>query len=158
VPDGVIGSSEYLGESSFSGGDYELYWTSDEQFLYVGMRAKTSGWVSMAIQPGSQMQDADMVFGFVEGGAVTIFDMFSTGPTGPHPPDTDQGGSHDIVESGGTEENGVTTIEFKRALNTGDQYDHALSSGTHQILWSYGSSDSPGRKHSSRGYGEIDLP
>jgi hypothetical protein len=121
------------------------------------MKAKTSGWVAMAVQPGSRMLNADMVFGFVEEGEVTVYDLFSTGSTGPHPPDTELGGSNDILDFAGSEADGYTTIEFKRALITGDEYDNELSQGANQILWSYGASDNFALRHINRGYGEINL-
>ncbi len=153
--DGILTSEEYLGEMKY--GDYEIRWVSDEQYIYVGMKAKTDGWVAMAFQPGSTMKDADMVFGFVKDGVTTVYDLFSTGTFGPHPPDTELGGTDDIIEFGGKEEGGYTTIEFKRALDTGDEYDNPLSKGSNKIIWSYGSDDKLTPKHSHRGYGEIEL-
>jgi len=158
LADGVIGIGEYLSEASYANGGYELFWSSDLQYIYIGMKAKTSGWVSMAVQPGSKMKDADMVLGYVEDGEVTILDLYSTGAFGPHPPDTEQGGTNDIIEYGGAETDGYTTIEFKRALATGDRFDHELSSGKNQIIWAFGPRDDFNVKHSNRGYGEIDLP
>jgi hypothetical protein len=155
LADGVIGTDEYLGEMSY--GNYEIYWDSDDQYVYIGLRARTDGFVAVGIQPGSRMKDADMIFGFVSNGEATVFDMFSTGDFGPHPPDTELGGTDDILDFGGSEEDGFTTIEFQRALDTGDEYDLPLSKGTHQIIWSYGQNDSVSMKHSTRGYGEIQL-
>ena len=143
---------------SYANGDYELFWNSDTQHVYIGMKARTSGWVAMAIQPGSRMKDADMVFGYVEDGQVTVLDLYSTGDFGPHPPDIEQNGTDDIIEYGGTEADGYTTIEFKRALATGDRYDHDLSGGNNQIIWAFGSLDNFSMRHSQRGYGEIVLP
>lgn len=154
--DGVIQSNEYLGEMAY--GDFEIYWVSDEQHIYVGLRAETTGWVAVGIQPGSRMKDADMVMGLVSGGETTILDMFSTGDFGPHSPDTELGGTDDILEFGGSEEGSYTTIEFKRLLDTGDQFDLPLSSGTHQIIWAYGATDSESQRHATRGYGEIQIP
>ena len=153
--DGIIEVREYHGSNVY--GDYEIYWRSDDQFVYMGMKAKTTGFVAVGIQSGSRMKDADMIFGFVKDGETTILDMFSTGDFGPHPPDMELGGTGDITEYGGSEEDGVTTIEFKRALDTGDKYDTPLSQGTNKIIWSFGSSDEITRKHTNRGYGEIDL-
>jgi hypothetical protein len=153
--DGIISVGEYSNSGVY--GNYEIHWKSDEQYIYAGMKARTGGHVSIGFQPGSRMKNADMVFGFIENGEVTIHDMFSTGDFGPHPPDTDLGGTFDIAEYGGKEEGGFTTIEFKRALVTDDQYDNPLSSGVNPIIWSYGSSDSLTRQHSNRGYGEIEL-
>ena len=103
------------------------------------------------------MKDADMVFGFVEDGQVSVFDLFSTGDFGPHPEDTQLGGTNDIVEFGGSEQNGITSIEFKRELGTNDEYDNSLSKGSNQIIWSYGPNDDLGSRHTVRGYGEIIL-
>ena len=121
------------------------------------MRARASGFVAVGIQPGSRMKNADMVFGFVKDGEVSIFDMFSTGDFGPHPLDTELGGTDDIADFGGKEDGGFTTIEFKRRLITGDEYDNPLSAGKNKIIWSYGSTDSPTLRHSQRGYGELTL-
>jgi len=153
--DGVIGTGEYAGVKTFD--DYEIRWISDEQHIYIAMKAKTSGWVAVGIQPGSMMKDADMMFGFVKDGKTMVSDTFSTGSYGPHPPDTDLGGKNNILEFGGREEGGYTIIEFKRALTTGDKYDHPLSKGVNKIIWAYGSDDELTPKHIVRGYGEIDL-
>ena len=153
--DGIIKAREYHGSNIY--GDYEIYWLNDEQYVYIAMKAKTSGWVSMAIQPGSKMKDADVVIGFIKDGEATLYDFFSTGNYGPHSPDTQLGGTDNIIEFGGKEESGFTTMEFKRALNTGDNYDIPLASGVNKIIWAYSSSDSLKTKHSKRGYGEINL-
>ncbi|UCD54322.1 MAG: carboxypeptidase regulatory-like domain-containing protein [Dehalococcoidia bacterium] len=153
--DGVFGEREYLGEMSYD--NYEIRWLADDQYVYIGMKAKTTGWVAVGIKPTLAMKDADTILGFVKDGETTVFDQFSTGATGPHISDTELGGSNDILDLGGSEEGGYTTIEFKRALNTGDEYDNELSPGTNKIIWSYGSTDDLGRKHIARGYGEITL-
>ena len=153
--DGVLGDKEYLGEMSY--GDYEIRWSSDDQYIYIGIRAKTTGWVAVGLEPSSRMKDADMIFGFVKDRETTISDQFSTGTFGPHSPDTELGGTNDILEFGGKEEGGYTTIEFKRALSTGDEYDNELTKGAIRIIWSYGSTDEIREKHIVRGHGEITL-
>ncbi len=153
--DGIIKVREYHGSNNY--GDYTIHWRSDEQYIYVGMTAKTDGWVAMALQPGSRMKDADMVFGFVSNGETAVFDLFSTGDFGPHPPDTELGGTNDILEFAGSEQTGFTTIEFKRKLISGDRYDNPLSKGTNKIIWSYGPVDDLSHKHTDRGYGVINL-
>ena len=153
--DGIIKIGEYSGNMQY--GDYEIFWWSDNQYVYIGMRAKTTGFVAVGLQPGSRMKNADMIFGFVKDEKVTVLDLFSSGDFGPHPPDTQLGGTDDIVEFGGSEEGGFTTIEFKRALNTSDEYDLALYKGVNKIIWAYGANDELTLKHSSRGYGEISL-
>lgn len=153
--DGVIKPDEYAGTQSYAG--YEIDWLSDGQYIYIGMEAKTAGWVAVAIQPGSKMKGADIVLGFVKDGKATVYDQFSNVDFGPHPQDTELGGTIDILEFAGKEENGYTTIEFKRKLDTGDKFDNPLAKGKNQILWSYGPDDTMTSKHVNRGYGEIAL-
>jgi len=153
--DGVITAGEYAGVQTF--GDYEIQWTSDGNYIYIGMKAKTSGWLAVGIQPGTRMKDADMVLGFVKDDKATIYDFFCTGDYGPHSPDTELGGANDILEFGGKEAGGYTTIEFKRLLDTGDKYDISIFKGANKIIWSYGLDDQSTQKHVSRGYGEIEL-
>jgi hypothetical protein len=83
--------------------------------------------------------------------------LFCTDDFGSHPPDTELGGTFDITSFGGKEADGYTTIEFKRALDTGDRYDNRLSIGGNKIIWSYGPADGLTQKHISRGYGEITI-
>jgi hypothetical protein len=155
LADGVIGDGEYNGTQSYD--NYELWWAADEQFIYIAMKAKTTGWVSIALPSGPAMKDADMVLGFVQDGTVTVIDQYCTGNFGPHSPDIKLGGSDDILESAGIEEGGYTIIEFKRKIDTGDTYDHTFSPGINSILWSYGSGDQLEQKHSARGHGELEL-
>ncbi len=155
LADGIISTGEYAHQQTY--GSYELYWSNDAEYIYVGMKAKTTGFVALGIQPGFAMQDADIIFGIVKDGQAEIYDMFSTGTWGPHPLDTALGGTSDITVFGGTEENGYTTIEFKRALNTNDEYDNPLNSGNNKIIWAFGTSDDLNIQHSTRGSGAIVL-
>ena len=151
--DGVIVPGEYSGSNTY--GDYTINWRSDEQYIYIGMTARTNGWIAIALQPGSKMKEADMVFAFIQGNNVEIMDSYSSGNFGPHAPDSDLGGTDDILASGGKEDGEFTTIEFQRSLITGDNYDIAITSGANKVIWAYGESDNQTDKHSKRGYGEI---
>jgi hypothetical protein len=153
--DGVITPGEYQKNKSF--GDFELSWTADDQYLYMGIKAKTLGWVAVGFDPESMMKNADIIEGYVKDGNLSIADMYSSGQFGPHPADTEQGGTDDILASGGKLETGYTTIEFKRKLDTGDKYDKPLHSGLNKIIWAYGSDPQFTLKHMARGSGEIDL-
>lgn len=103
------------------------------------------------------MKNADMIFGFVREGETKIYDLFSTGDFGPHPPDIELGGTNNVDVFAGTEDPEYTTIEIKRDLDTGDEFDIALSSGLNSIIWAYGREDGLSAGHSARGYGELDL-
>jgi hypothetical protein len=153
LPDGVITPGEYSGFKNY--GAYTVHWRSDAQFVYLGIAAKTNGWVSLALQPGSRMKDSDMLLGFVKDAKTEVLDLFCTDNLGSHPEDKELGGSHDVISFGGKEQDGLTIIEIKRLLNTGDKYDLSIQKGVNKIIWAYGSGDNPALKHADRGYGEI---
>lgn len=155
VADGAISTGEYAWTRIY--GKWEINWRADDQYIYIGLKAATTGWVALGIQPGSRMKNADIMLGFVQDGQTTVYDLFSTGDFGPHPADTELGGTADILEFAGSEQDGETTIEFKRLLITGDSYDNPLSEGVNKIIWSYGSSDNYSAKHTIKGYGELQL-
>jgi hypothetical protein len=153
--DGVISDGEYKYSDDFDG--YTLNWSNDSQFVYIAMKAETGGCVSVAFRPETMMKNADIVTGYIENSTAFIVDMFSTGNFGPHPPDSELGGTEDVIEFGGIEQEGFTIIEFKRPLKTEDDYDNDLVKGTNTIIWAYSTSDDPYAKHISRGYGEINI-
>jgi hypothetical protein len=155
APDSVITAGEYRNSRSFD--NYELWWTADDTFIYVGMKAKTQGWVAIGFDPESMMKEADIVIGYVKDGQLTISDQYSTGQFGPHKPDVEQGGTDDILASGGKSDGGFMTIEFKRKLDTGDKLDKPLHKGVNKIIWAYGSDPQFTIKHTARGSAEIDL-
>ncbi len=153
--DGVITAGEYRNSRSFDG--YDLWWTADDTYIYVGIKAKTQGWAAVGFGPESMMKGADIVIAYVKDGKLTISDQYSTGQFGPHAPDIEQGGTDDILASGGKSDGVFTTIEFKRKLDTGDRFDKPLRQGTNKIIWAYGSEPQFTLKHTARGSSEIDL-
>ncbi|MBM3707872.1 MAG: hypothetical protein FJW69_05980 [Actinobacteria bacterium] len=153
--DGVISEGEYSGKQTY--GDFEINWTNDDTYFYAAIKAEATGFVAVAIQPGSRMKNADIIMGFVKDGSASIFDMFSTGDFGPHMPDTELGGTDDVIEYAAAEDGTFTIIEFKRLLVTGDDYDNDIVEGKNQIIWAYSKADDLEIKHSTRGYGEIEI-
>lgn len=158
IIDGIISEEEYKFNITVGGGEYSLFWEDIGEEIYFGIQCNTSGWVSIGIDPEIRMENADMIFGWVNGTGTYAIDAFSTGQTGPHPPDINLGGSDDILEFNGTEVNGVTTFEFKRLLNTYDEYDKPIPKNESvAMLWAIGSTDSFTTKHLKRGYFEFIL-
>ena len=155
--DGMVADGEYADQVEIAGVTFA--WTTDDEFLYGAMWAETEGWVAVAFDPTNRMQGANYIFGYVMDGEVSIADMFGTKPAGPdsHPPDTTLGGTDDIVMFGGSEEDGVTLIEFKIPLDSGDANDNPLMPGTHVLIAAHGPTDDFGTIHTSRGYGEITI-
>jgi hypothetical protein len=154
-PDGVISEGEFENQVKYR--DLEIFWKSDGKYIYMSLRGKTQGYISIGIQPGSMMKDADIILAYVEKDQIEILDQYSTGDFGPHPSDEELGGTNDILEYGGMELDGFTTIEFKRLLKTEDKYDLELKQGKNKIIWAYSNRDHPQAGHSTRGYGEIEI-
>jgi len=155
VADGVIAADEYQDMRAY--GDYSISWSNDNEYIYMGMKARTAGWVAVGFGAETLMKNADIIMGSVKDGGLSIADMFSTGEFGPHPPDTQLGGSNDILDSAGKTASGYTVVEFKRKLDTSDKFDKPLVKGINKIIWAYSNEPVLTIKHSSRGSGEIDL-
>ncbi|UCE36149.1 MAG: hypothetical protein JSW00_11420 [Thermoplasmata archaeon] len=161
--DGIIESGEYEFSASFSGGEFVIHWRVENDTIIMAMEGKTTGWVAIGIEPSDKMKDADMIFGWVsDSGVASVLDCFSTGTFGPHPPDTELGGTSDILCYGGTESGGKTIIEFKRLLSTGDSKDKDIpSEGEITIIWATGPDDDFESQHGgssdNRGYGKVDI-
>jgi hypothetical protein len=93
--DGIISEDEYDAQTVFANGDYVLMWSVDDDTIYFGIVARTIGYIGLGIDPEQRMLNADIIISWVtDGGTTEIFDAFSTGATGPHPEDTDLGGSN----------------------------------------------------------------
>jgi len=158
--DGVITEGEYGNNTTFDGGLFELNWRiANNTTLYAAIRARTTGWVSLGIDPEFRMQGADMLFGGFDGATAYAEDAYSTGPTGPHPRDADIGGTFDLLAYNATEEDGWTTFELKRNLTTLDTaYDKPIpENGSVTIMWAVGPSDDWNAEHLRRGAGTWDV-
>lgn len=156
---GVIGDTEYDHTASFDNGNYQIFWTIDADIISVGIAGKTTGWVGIGLKPSQMMKDADIILAGVANGTAYWADSFSTGNFGPHPLDTDLGGTDDIMNLSATETDGVTMVEFARKLNTSDRYDAVLAAGEEvPFIWAMATDDDPKFKHNTpKGKGTITL-
>ncbi len=157
--DGIIDADEYDFKAKFAGGDFGFHWRIAEDTIFLAMEVKTDGWVAIGFEPSDRMKDADMIIGWVTGsGEINVIDAYSTGVNGPHPPDTEIGGTRDILCYGGKEIGGTTIIELKRLLSTGDDRDKNIpSKGELDIIWAFGQNDNFDSAHTRRGYGTLDM-
>ena len=158
VADGVIGEGEYAHTTEAAG--VTFHWTNDAEYLYAALSAETTGWVAVGFDPENRMQGANYIYGYVTNGAAFVEDMFGTSPAGPgsHPADEDLGGGNDVVEYAGSEQGGVTVIEFKVPLDSGDEYDKPMVPGqTYRINLAMGAADDLNSYHAGRGTSEITL-
>lgn len=133
-------------------------WKVDGDNLAGKMSAETDGWVGVGFNPSKKMKDANYVIGYVKEGKVKIVDEFGTTATG-HKSDEKLGGTDDVTVVGGSEEGGVTTIEFIIPLKSADKNDGSLDvNGDTVVLLAYGAGrDSFRSKHKFRTSMTINL-
>jgi len=114
--------------------------------------------VAIGFDPDHRMRGANFVLCAVENGRVRTRDDYGNGSVS-HTADTLLGGTDDILEAAGREEDGRTTVEFVIPLVTRDPYDKTLVPGeTYDILVAYHeTSDSFATRHSRRGSGTMRL-
>jgi hypothetical protein len=154
VADGVIGTDEYTNTKTIVPNQYTLYWNTDAEYIYIGIKVNTNGFVAIGF--GGSMTNSDVIFGWVKNGEPSIFDTYISDYSAGHPSDTELNGTNDIIESGLKEDGSYTTMEFKRALNTGDKYDREVVVGSNNyIIWAYGTSDDDINIHTNRGMTNV---
>lgn len=133
-------------------------WKIDGDNLAVKVSAKTDGWVGVGFNPKKKMKDANYVLGYVKDGQTKLTDEFGTGST-THKSDDSLGTTSDVTLVGGSEEGGVTTLEFVLPLNSGDKHDVAIDvNGDTVVLLAYGAGrDSFKSKHKFRTAVTVNL-
>lgn len=113
-------------------------WKVDGKNLIVKLTGKTTGWVGIGFNPTKKMKDANYVLGYVKKGEAKIRDDFGTGDK-KHAADKKLGGTEDATLISGSEEGGVTTIEFSLPLATDDANDATIDpAGDTIVLLAYG--------------------
>jgi hypothetical protein len=154
--DGVIEQGEYPHSVEIAG--VTVYWGNDAETLRMGLVSPGLGYVSIGLDPERRMEGANFILGAVREGWGAARDDWGTGPVA-HGPDVDNGGTDDILEWDGSENDEGTVFEFVIPLDSGDPADKPLRPGeTYAVLAAYhASDDSFGARHTERGAGEITL-
>ena len=129
---------------------YNLSWSNDGTYVYIGIKAKTPGWVALAFS-GDPHGSCDVAIGYVQNGQVVLNEYGYIDYNGTHITDTALGGANDLILISGSVSNGITTIEFKRKLNTGDKLDTVLVQGANDVIWAYGPDTGLTSEHSAVG-------
>lgn len=118
--------------------DMTFAWRVDGDTLHAKMSAKTKGWVGVGFNPSKKMKDANFILGYVKDGKAKVADHFGTKATG-HDEDSKKGGSDDVTLVAGSEDNGLTTIEFTMPMSSSDKMDGTLTAdGDTIVLLAYG--------------------
>ena len=108
-------------------------WKVDGDTLHGKVSAKTKGWVAVGFNPTDKMKDGNYILGYVKDGKAEVVDHFGNKNTG-HSADDKLGGTSDVTLVGGSEDGGMTTIEFTIPMDSGDKYDSALSADGDTIM------------------------
>jgi len=139
-------------------GSMTVAWQVRGESLYIRISAPTTGWVAVGFEPSRMMKDADIYIGYVgSDGTAVLEDHFADKLTG-HKADTALGGKSDTSQVSGTEQGGVTTLEFLRPLNSGDSLDKALVPGQeYTMITAFGTRDNLTSVHRERGSVKIRL-
>lgn len=152
---------------SVNGADYDhelkdksvsFDWKIDGENLAVKLSAKTDGWVGVGFNPSKEMEGGNFILGYVKKGKAKIVDEFGdSGNT--HKSDKKLGGTVDATLVGGTEEGGVTTIEFTMPLKSADKNDTEIdvNGDTIVLLASGAGRDSFKSKHKHRSTYKVNL-
>ena len=152
---GTVADNEY---SQFQQiGPLQVFTRVEGDQVCMALRAQNNGYIALGIRPDFKMQGADDIICAISGGTVSITDAYSTGAFGPHPLDTELGGSNNILDPSGSQSDGWVTFEFKRQLVTGDNRDKPLTIGDNPVIWSVGRSADTSIQHTNRGSGTLTL-
>ena len=116
------------GYSQIAISEFLLKWKVEGDALRVTLAAPTTGWIAVGFDPTKMMKDANVIIGYVSDGKVQIRDDYGSANT-MHEPDEKSGGSSDIAESTGREDDGTTELSFTIPLNSGDSRDRVLAAG-----------------------------
>ncbi|MFZ2471281.1 MAG: DUF2202 domain-containing protein [Methanothrix sp.] len=154
--DGVVGESEYSrsmllqspARQGYSGGEMEISWRNDQEYLYIALNGSTDGWLAIGFEPLEWMKNADIIIATMQADKAVALDEYCTGNYGPHVEDTLLGGANDIAKFAGSKGNGRTVVELKRKLDTGDKFDKAFSPGQAiSIIWALSNNPDISFKH-----------
>jgi hypothetical protein len=122
-------------------GEVELHWTIAGQFIHLGLKAKTTGWIGFGIgeDTSGSMPGADFLIGQVVNGVPSVNDYHAEDSVTP----TKDALNHWKLLAG-AESGGYTEIEVQRYLDTKDDQDRPIYNAKHlfnNILTATGSSD-----------------
>jgi len=124
--DGVVTEGEYAHMYHDELIGMMLRWEAVGEVMYIGMVAPGTGWVGLNFMPMDGTIHGDTVIGYVDGETQDTFMSDQVAPGDAHFPhfdDRQHGGETSFIEISGSEINGVTIIEFSRALMTGESTD-----------------------------------
>jgi hypothetical protein len=136
--------------------NYSLKWeVVNNETVDFFVRARTPGWVGLALNYRPRMNGADMVIGGVDDETKSnyLYSFRGHGNTlTPTKPSHWRQGSQIFVQS-----EGETLVSFRRALNTGEVDGITIENKDLYLLWAYGADDNVRKKHVANGAFLLNL-
>lgn len=135
--DGFVREGEYARNTSLGNGSVILHWSLVDDQVFIAIQAETEGSIIVSLSPDQGIHDGDnLVVWATEDGLGEVLDCFCIDDVGLPVTDLDRGGSSDVPEVDGSLLGGTTTVELRRALDTGDSYDKPFPShGSVYVSW-----------------------
>ena len=128
--DGFVRDGEYDRNATWGNGTVVLHWSLVDDQAYLAVQAETEGSIILSLSPERGLEGGDnLVVWATEDGIGEVRDCFCIDRSGLPVSDLDRGGSSDVQEVDGSLVDGTTTVELRRALDTGDAYDRPLPPG-----------------------------
>lgn len=124
----ISNDDDTSGFNEVSSDDFSLRWKVIGDSLRCMLRAQTSGWVAVGFDPEEDMDQANLIIGYVRENTTYVRDDWGTSETA-HAADTDLGGVNNVTRVFGRQEGSFTEIRFTIPLNSGDIFDKILIPG-----------------------------
>jgi hypothetical protein len=147
-----------------------VYWSVDDEFVYIAVVVRATGWLGFGLAEAGGMLGADMAL-FTAIRPTEIIDAYTVEGRRPLPDDCQQdwelvNATVDTSTTTGDDENngggsGFLMIELKRLLNTGDPQDHVLLNdestliGPRRVIAAWGDDPEMGYHGAKRARGAI---
>ncbi|MHA2093900.1 MAG: DOMON domain-containing protein, partial [Candidatus Hodarchaeales archaeon] len=126
--DGIISPDEYPTNYFDPISDIEVFFSHNGTDLFVGLVSPSTGWLGIGFGPqGIGMDSANIFIGYIDGETLVWEDHYGVGVN--HIRDSVEGGTTDIGDVEGFENETHTIIEFVCPLSSGDIYDHNFVAG-----------------------------
>lgn len=110
-----------------------LAWQIEDNQLQVTMRAPTTGWVAIGINPKNQLAGSSFLMGRVQQGIAEVVDYYTIQPGDVHPV-VILGGKSAVDAVSGFEEDNTTTITFELQCFPSGNFHHQLEVGAEYYI------------------------
>ena len=150
VVDAAIGADEYTNTLTHADTGAVVRWTIGDGTLHMAFTMPSEGWAGIGwmAEQTNRKQGADMLIVTMQDGAPVILDMIQQAARGEPTSDDAEGGANSITAFAATHEGDVWTVEFTRALATGEATDVDVVPGQAMtLLLAFSNTMDAGRAH-----------